>query len=339
MKEQKKDVATLVSEYHQARPTYEVFTEKLYVLIQDLLQSAEIKPQSIEHRTKTVDSFAEKIQREGKSYRNPLDEITDLFGIRIILYTVEDVESVCKLVEDEFEIDKSNSIDKGAALRPNEFGYPSVHYVMKLGAERLALREYRNHSGKKLEIQVRTVLQHAWAAIDHRLRYKSDKDAPEHLRRRLFLLSGLLEMADREFSELVLRDSQYAKKVSEQLSEKDLDFSIDLLTVEEYLSSGEAVKGVVRRAREAGLKVLENIPGKSKEEYRQETLSELIYFCNLLGLRTIKELDDRLRVFLSYAQNFYRAMAKAFEYLAPTDEMILVYAIWILGVRLPTEEE
>jgi ppGpp synthetase/RelA/SpoT-type nucleotidyltranferase len=97
------------------------------------------------------------------------------------------------MIEEEFTIDKDNSLDKRKELRSNEFGYLSVHYVVSLSPARAALGEYKNYASLRAEIQVRTVLQHAWAAVDHRLRYKSETDAPEHLRRRLFLLSGLLK--------------------------------------------------------------------------------------------------------------------------------------------------
>src|SRR5258706_12139567 len=163
-------------EYELKRPLYVEFTEKVKGLLQDILQLAKIRYQVVEHRTKEIPSFREKITRANKQYSSPLQEITDLAGLRIIVYYSEDVAIVCKLIEREFTIDKNSSVDKGSLLQPNEFGYRSVHYVVSLSNTRYSLPEWRSYKGLTAEIQVRTVLQHAWAAISHALQYKNEQD-------------------------------------------------------------------------------------------------------------------------------------------------------------------
>lgn len=336
------DIEKSILEYQELRPIYESFTEKAHSLIIELLHTADIQHQSIEHRTKTVKSFTEKIQREGKSYKKPLDDVTDLCGVRVILYTVEDVEQVCRLIEDEFDVDYENSIDKREGLKPHEFGYLSIHYIVKLSTERASLRENRNYADKKLEIQVRTVLQHAWAAIDHRLRYKSNTDAPEHLRRRLFLLSGLLEMADREFSELVIGSKRYSVHIQEKISENDLAIPIDFQSLQGYLTDSQTVVGVAQAARRAGLPEDEDEDDLNPidlAEFRMETISDLAYFCRLTGLRTIHELDDLLISFEPRAKRLYRSIAQAFPKLRPSDAMVVIYAVWLCGARQPSVED
>ncbi len=76
------------------------------------------------------------------------------------------------MLVDEFEIiEKSN---KGATLLQEErFGYQSIHYLVKLKGERARLAEYRNLKDGVVEIQIRTILQHAWAEIEHDIQYKS----------------------------------------------------------------------------------------------------------------------------------------------------------------------
>src|SRR4051794_13124450 len=101
-----------VAEFTRRRPQYEEFCQRLSRLIKDLLASRAIEVHLIEHRAKTVDGFAEKLQRSGKSYANPLTDIKDLAGVRVILHYVDDVDRVSQLVDDEFTVDPKHSVDK-----------------------------------------------------------------------------------------------------------------------------------------------------------------------------------------------------------------------------------
>lgn len=93
-------------------------------------------------------------------------------------------------------------MDKAAALDPDRFGYLSVHYTASLSPARRKLAEWRPYADIRAEVQFRTALQHAWSAVQHKLEYKSSIEAPRELRRRLFRLSALFELADEQFSEL-----------------------------------------------------------------------------------------------------------------------------------------
>jgi putative GTP pyrophosphokinase len=105
------------------------------------------------------------------------------------------------MVECEFVIDWENSVDKGELLSPDRFGYLSVHYVASLSPSRLALPEYKQYGSIKAEIQVRSILQHAWAEIERGLGYRN-QTMPGRVRRRFSMVAGLLEMADKEFRDI-----------------------------------------------------------------------------------------------------------------------------------------
>ena len=81
----------------------------------------------VEHRTKTIDSLLSKIAR--KNYANPLEEIKDLCGVRIVTYYHDDVGRVVGLLKDGFEVDGSASVDKASELEIDEFGYRSPNSV------------------------------------------------------------------------------------------------------------------------------------------------------------------------------------------------------------------
>jgi hypothetical protein len=94
-------------------------------------------------------------------------------------------------------------VDKTEQLHQEErLGYHSVHYVVALGDGRRGLPEYARYDGLLVEIQVRTVLQHAWAEIEHDIQYKARTALPSEIRRRFITLAGLLEIADREFQDI-----------------------------------------------------------------------------------------------------------------------------------------
>src|SRR2546421_660962 len=102
-----------VSAFESKRSSYAAFTIKLRGLLSDLLQTEEIKYHTIESRAKETTSFREKLARSNKSYQEPLGEITHLSGLRVIVYYLEDVDSVSDLIKREFSINKKASIDKG----------------------------------------------------------------------------------------------------------------------------------------------------------------------------------------------------------------------------------
>jgi len=189
--------SNLVEEYEVERDKYQSFANTVDNLLVRLLASEGITVHSVGHRCKTVNSLRGKVEKK-RSYET-LSQITDLAGVRLITHYEDDVHKIAQVVESEFFIDKVNSIDKGKALDPEKFGYLSLHYVVSLSDDRAALKEYSAFRGMKAEIQVRSILQHTWAEIEHDTGYKSNIEIPKHIRRRFSRLAGLLELADQEF--------------------------------------------------------------------------------------------------------------------------------------------
>jgi ppGpp synthetase/RelA/SpoT-type nucleotidyltranferase len=167
--------------YEEQIEKYHKFEERLVSLIRDLIEENHIEIAQIISRTKGKDSFTEKIKR--KSYENPFKQCTDLVGIRIIVFHLDDLSEISSIIENEFLIDHENSIDKSKLLDPDRFGYLSIHYVASLSDPRFTQTEWKLYSELKFEIQIRTILQHAWSEIDHKLRYKKEDEVPRELKR------------------------------------------------------------------------------------------------------------------------------------------------------------
>ncbi|HEV8238138.1 MAG TPA: hypothetical protein VGS57_02075 [Thermoanaerobaculia bacterium] len=191
----------ILGEYQHRFQIYARFATEMTSLLQRLIEPTASAIHSITGRPKTAESLSLKLQRHPSAYQS-LDEITDLAGIRLITYFADDVDRIAELVQEEFEVDTDNSVDKRAILDPDRFGYLSVHYVVSLGESRIDLPEYRRFRDLKAEIQIRSILQHSWAEIHHDLGYKTRNAVPRQAQRAFSRIAGLLELADQEFSRL-----------------------------------------------------------------------------------------------------------------------------------------
>lgn len=181
-------------------------------VIDQALKSRSIQVHSVQFRAKDPRSFGRKAAKPSDAdpnkpkYSDPLHEITDLSATRVITFFPRTIDSIDKMLREEFEI--LEKTDKAEDLVEEErFGYQSVHYLVKLTKARAALPEYQRFADAVTEVQVRTILQHAWAEIEHDIQYKSSAAIPRDIRRRFMALAGLLELADREFQSIQDEDA------------------------------------------------------------------------------------------------------------------------------------
>ncbi|HEX7887860.1 MAG TPA: hypothetical protein VF522_00755 [Ramlibacter sp.] len=281
---------------------------KLQTLLTELLVARGIAVHLIEGRTKEVASFREKITRASKAYVNPLVELTDLTGIRIIAYYQDDALAIGSLIEEEFVVRGLSGASDGEL--PGEFGYRSAHYIVQLSDTRASLIEWGGLGGLKAEIQVRTVLQHAWAAISHKLQYKREEDVPRTLRRKLSRLSALFEIADDEFSALKSASGVLVHQISERLSVGDQRIAIDKLSVRKYLETSPKVKKLSEIAEAAGF-TFDVEDDLDEEEDKSDSVSQLIQLAGVAGLRTIEDLDQAITTTPTSAQAYLSRQYRA----------------------------
>jgi ppGpp synthetase/RelA/SpoT-type nucleotidyltranferase len=191
-----------------------------------------IKIHSITLRVKERDSLSRKLARPDRTYAR-LAEVTDVVGVRVICYFEDGVEEVAKIVEGALPVDFAHSVDKRRTRDAGGFGYRSLHYVCALG-----LREAPD---ARFEIQVRTMLDHAWAEIEHDLGYKALEAVPAVVRRRLSRLAGLLEIADQEFVAIRRDLDDYAAALPARIAHDARSVPLDRLSLSELLARPEVV--------------------------------------------------------------------------------------------------
>jgi ppGpp synthetase/RelA/SpoT-type nucleotidyltranferase len=219
--------------YINNRPLFVKLASKVESILAELIEENEISIHALYSRAKEIDSFYIKVSK--KLYSNPEKEVHDLAGVRIITYVESDVEKVSTIVKKAFKIDSKNSVDKKIELGTDKVGYQSVHFIAELKADRLKLPEYKKFRGLKFELQIRTILQHAWAEIEHDRNYKFSGQLPAEIRRRFTVLAGSLELADREFNSIATEIDKISTEVSIATKEGKLNIPINSTTLNLYL--------------------------------------------------------------------------------------------------------
>lgn len=273
----------IIEEYDAKLKLYKTFTDKVRQLLEELIESEKISYNAITCRVKDKESFIKKIELKQGKY-NTLKDITDIAGIRIITFYSDDVDKVANLIEKEFEVDKDNTIDKRKAMDPDRFGYCSVHYIVGISVNRLKLREYKMYKELKCEIQIRTVLQHAWAEIEHDIGYKSAITVPQDIRRNFSRLAGLLEIADKEFWEIREYLNKYMKDVSTKIHDDKLDNKeLDSIILAEFIKTD---KNIQRLNNEIEKIAQKSITIDDSEFYYYRDITKLQW----LGIRTFGQL-------------------------------------------------
>lgn len=222
-----------IENFELVEPRYKELAQVLYNIL-DALAKRYAPLAIVQTRPKSVSSFAEKIIRKQDETRDPVNDFTDLCGGRVITHTQTEVTAICTYIEKQaepsdpdrvFDIDWDNSFNIDQRLKAAEFGYRSVHYIVSLhrpgsitvGGVSIDVPE--TVAELKAEIQVRTLLEHAWADFSHDKAYKGAFTFPRQWQRELARIAALLEDADQSFATIENRLTAYAANYSAYMNE------------------------------------------------------------------------------------------------------------------------
>lgn len=246
-----------VEKFKQRREIYKVFEMiiKNYVknIADNLAKEGKISSNyKITSRTKKPESYKGKITRPNKDYTDPLHQITDLAGVKVIFNTTKDqkafntefVKRIGGLRDDE---NSANLRDEKYEKR--QFGYLGIHHIVwfdeslldgkitwenrEIDGETTLIDEWEN--GERLlaakgvakeqlknfraEIQTMTFLQYIWAEIEHKVRYKPDKKLDKETERIFDRIAALLELSDAAFEELLELVEQKDKQTKDSIQQ------------------------------------------------------------------------------------------------------------------------
>jgi ppGpp synthetase/RelA/SpoT-type nucleotidyltranferase len=219
-------LADQVGQYAAVAPRYQRYAQ---VLEQVLLRAAgQMAPQAIvQARPKSVVSFAEKCLRKRAGHPDPVHQFTDLCGARLIARTRSEVDELCRFIEGSFDIDWYNSVDASGRLRPSEFGYRSVHYIVCFRTDAdYGVPIPEQVLGLKAEIQARTTTGHAYSDFVHDLTYKGAFELPVAWQRELAGAAATLEEVDGVFARIEKGLREYASAYGRYLTAEELEAEI-----------------------------------------------------------------------------------------------------------------
>jgi ppGpp synthetase/RelA/SpoT-type nucleotidyltranferase len=155
----------------------------------------------LETRTKDRDSFLTKATktdgRGGFKYADPAAQLTDFVGARVLVPLSADVAPVAGLVQRLYVVEEMS--DQRSDQLLDVPGYQSLHFLLRFRPEDRDALGLADAPDVPVEVQVRSILQHAWASLQHDVMYKAERVPTDTVRRRLIALAGLLELADHEF--------------------------------------------------------------------------------------------------------------------------------------------
>lgn len=270
----------ILTEYDNKLLLYKTFETKMLHLISDLLAEHDINVNSISTRVKDKKSLEKKLLIKNK-YTN-IHEITDIVGLRIVTYFEDEVDVIADIISKEFEIDIPNSVDK-RIIEYDKFGYSSLHYVASLNSSRNNLSEYKACKNLKFEIQIRSILQHAWAEVEHDIGYKSKGQVPDILKRNFSRVAALLETADLEFTKLRIKLTKYEEEVENEISQNPNTVDLNNISLKSFYQNDPIIK-------EIDSEIINIIGVRLDEEIDNQDIVKLRY----VGILNIQQLSKEL---------------------------------------------
>jgi putative GTP pyrophosphokinase len=272
---------TWTEEYARRMPVFEQLASETVFALNAATHRKNIKTHTVSSRVKTSESIARKAK--DKQLADPLAELDDIVGVRVVVLFLSDLPRLDELIHDSFNVISSeNKVTDGD---PSSFGYMSVHYVVTLD-ERNSGPRYDDLKGMHLEIQTRTVVMDAWANVSHYLDYKGESSIPRDLRKDFYALSGLFYVADQHFEIFADRSRKSQKEAKKELDlEPTSEIEINLDTFAAFLA--------------------QRYPDRSKP--RRESISELVEQVTSAGYSDLgaleKDLDKAKSKFEKYEEN------------------------------------
>lgn len=312
----------ILKDFVSKKDTLDAFRDRIINLLSDLIRQEKITIHHISGRTKEYESLSKKIDRKLGKYSS-LEEITDLVGLRIITHLESDVDLISNLIKKEFIIDDKNSIDK-RELNIDQFGYKSLHLVISFNKIRAKLTEYKVYETLKCEVQIRSILQHAWAEIEHDLGYKGKSSIPNQYKRNFNRLAALLETADIEFDRLKRELTTYEAEVGDLIRKAPEAVQINQASLTQF----NLENTVLREGRE----LLKQKKGWTYTPMRQELhgITERFEFFNMHNIRDIEEaLNKDKKLFFAFIEEF----TKEFNYDEMPISIVLYYYQHFLAAK------
>jgi putative GTP pyrophosphokinase len=308
----KADVESVLAEFDAKRDALIVFAEKTKGLIEDFLQYGKVRYQSVQARVKKKEKLKNKYLDPTKNYAG-LQDITDQVALRIVTFYEDEVDQVAEIIKREFEIDTANSVDK-REMEPDKFGYYALNFICKYKAARTSQVEYRKFSDIWCEIQITSILRHAWSEIEHP--WYDLKDAfPVNIKRRFARMAALLEIAESEFLSLKRLQGDYQRSVDIQVEAKISDIAVDAVSMRSFIERDPIVSQIDQL-----IAAVRNV--QVSDSITSSDIEHRVTAASLAEITTLKDLHELLERYRNGIPEFVHRYTKEFRPAPPPNNSI-----------------
>jgi ppGpp synthetase/RelA/SpoT-type nucleotidyltranferase len=216
-------------QYEEKLFALEKFAKSIVTQFNEIFENEKIELGfPLQMRVKKWSSIFEKIDSKRFNVKKSVLELQDLIGLRIILLSLSDLNKIDEILRKDFDFVKSyNPAEK---LNFDQFGYSSLHYVLRIPNSWKSVPSFKVTEDFQFEIQVRTLSQHIWAETSSAFEYKTEQNIPRSLLRSVGRISALLETVDFEIDRLIIARKDYKKELENAaVSFNDENLNVDLL--------------------------------------------------------------------------------------------------------------
>lgn len=306
----------MIDEFDEKMPLLEKIHEVVMASIKQALTHNEVEVTAVEGRIKQKSSLIGKLIRKGHKYHT-LDDITDLVGFRVITLFSDDVDRVASYMEKMFDIDWGESIDKRKMHEMSSFGYNSLHYICRIPKTMYEDKQHPELNDIRFEVQMRSTLQHAWAAMNHDLGYKSEIETPPEYMRMFGRLAGMLELADEEFSRIRISIASYRRRMEALIQAGELsEVKLDGDTFSTYI------------AQKPFDNLMNRIAAINQGEIQEMSFEPFYPLLKEAGMKTLQDVEDFIK------QNEDDAYKFAMSQLADTDIDIIASTVGLQNLLI-----
>ena len=181
---------------------------KIEILNNEFMHVHNYNPiEHVKSRIKSPESIVKKLKRNGyeATIENMIEQLNDIAGIRIICSFTSDIYQIAQMIARQSDVTVLQIKDYIANPKPN--GYRSYHMVVSIP---IYLSD--GPVDTKVEIQIRTIAMDFWASLEHKIYYKFEGQAPDHMKEELKTCADMVSMLDEKM--LALNES--IRKFSEE---------------------------------------------------------------------------------------------------------------------------
>lgn len=231
--EQREFFEEQINKYKEIRPLYKQFSKILRKVLNNLVKGCSSEF-IIEERVKSISGFANKIFNREEMYTNPILEIRDLCGVRLILPNISEMNAVCEVIRDNFIVDITESTDIIGPSTSMDILEHYRSYIVQLIPglnlyERLDLKIPNEILKLKAEIQVRTYLSQGWAANQDQIFKKFEFKVPRAYEQELSRVKSLLTIEDNALDNIMKKMQDYKSIYGAYMSREKILSEIERL--------------------------------------------------------------------------------------------------------------